>query len=125
MLRGLERHYGQTPLDVEFAVDSAENVHLLQVRRICAARRWRANAGLGVSRRIRHVESYVKEIMQPRPELFGRRTLLGIMPDWNPAEIIGVTPRPLAMSLYRELITSRIWSQARRAWVTVLCRPRN
>lgn len=50
MLRGLERHYGQTPLDVEFAVDSAENVHLLQVRRICAARRWRANAGLGVSR---------------------------------------------------------------------------
>lgn len=113
MLRGLERHYGQTPLDVEFAVDSAESVHLLQVRRICAAKRWRANAGLGVSRRIRHVEAYVKEIMRPRPELFGQRTLLGIMPDWNPAEIIGVTPRPLAMSLYRELITSRIWSRAR------------
>ena len=33
MLRGLERHYGETPLDVEFVVDSADNVHLLQVRR--------------------------------------------------------------------------------------------
>ncbi len=113
MLRGLERHYGETPLDVEFVVDSADNVHLLQVRRICAAKRWRANAGQGISRRIRHVEAYVNEIMRPRPEIFGRRTLLGIMPDWNPAEIIGVTPRPLAMSLYRTLITSRIWSLAR------------
>ncbi len=48
MLRGLEHHYGETPLDVEFAVDSADNVHLLQVRRICAAKSWRANAGQGV-----------------------------------------------------------------------------
>jgi len=35
------------------------------------------------------------------------------MPDWNPAEMIGVVPHPLAMSLYRELITKRVWSVAR------------
>ena len=35
------------------------------------------------------------------------------MPDWNPAEIIGTTPRPLASSLYRELITKAVWCQAR------------
>ena len=35
------------------------------------------------------------------------------MPDWNPAEIIGLKPRPLALSLYRELITDSIWAYQR------------
>ena len=32
------------------------------------------------------------------------------MPDWNPAEIIGKKPKPLALSLYQELITDHIWA---------------
>ena len=35
------------------------------------------------------------------------------MPDWNPAEIIGIKPRPLALSLYRELVTDAIWAYQR------------
>ena len=35
------------------------------------------------------------------------------MPDWNPAEIIGSKPKPLALSLYQELITDHIWAQNR------------
>jgi hypothetical protein len=35
------------------------------------------------------------------------------MPDWNPAEMIGVRPRPLALSLYRHLITDSIWAYQR------------
>ena len=35
------------------------------------------------------------------------------MPDWNPAEIIGIRPKPLALSLYRELITDSIWAYQR------------
>lgn len=35
------------------------------------------------------------------------------MPDWNPAEIIGVRPKPLALSLYRELVTDAIWAYQR------------
>ena len=35
------------------------------------------------------------------------------MPDWNPAEIIGVRPRPLALSRYRQLITDSIWAYQR------------
>ena len=31
----------------------------------------------------------------------GRRTVYGVMPDWNPAEIIGIRPKPLSLSLYR------------------------
>tara|TARA_B100000212_G_scaffold102050_1_gene75163 strand:- start:7962 stop:9545 length:1584 start_codon:yes stop_codon:yes gene_type:complete len=35
------------------------------------------------------------------------------MADWNPAEIIGLRPSPLALDLYKELITNNIWSQQR------------
>ena len=35
------------------------------------------------------------------------------MPDWNPAEMIGNAPRPLALSLYKHLITNRVWAEAR------------
>ena len=35
------------------------------------------------------------------------------MPDWNPAEIIGVKPKRLALSLYKEIITDEIWAYQR------------
>ena len=35
------------------------------------------------------------------------------MCDWNPAEMIGIKPFPLAISLYSELITDNIWSKQR------------
>ena len=35
------------------------------------------------------------------------------MPDWNPAEIIGVCPKPLALSLYKELVTDATWAYQR------------
>ena len=51
--------------------------------------------------------------MHPHPYLIGKRTVFGVMPDWNPAEIVGVRPQPLALSLYRELITDAIWAYQR------------
>ena len=35
------------------------------------------------------------------------------MPDWNPAEMIGKFPRNLSYSLYKKLITDKIWAEAR------------
>ena len=32
------------------------------------------------------------------------------MPDWNPAEIIGIRPKRLSLSLYKEFITDNIWA---------------
>lgn len=46
--------------------------------------------------------------------LYGSRAILGIMPDWNPAEMIGILPRQLDTSLYRELITSNVWASVRK-----------
>jgi hypothetical protein len=35
------------------------------------------------------------------------------MTDWNPAEIVGTTPRALALSLYRFLVTDDVWARQR------------
>ena len=43
----------------------------------------------------------IAEATRPHPYLRGKRSIFGVMPDWNPAEIIGVRPRPLALSQRR------------------------
>ncbi|MET0229921.1 MAG: PEP-utilizing enzyme [Rhodanobacteraceae bacterium] len=39
--------------------------------------------------------------------------LLGMMPDWNPAELLGEHPRPLARDLFDRLIARRAWRVGR------------
>ena len=85
----------------------------MQVRNITTINSWKKDVNDQVSERMIFLKQYVQKIMEPRPHLFGKRTLLGFMPDWNPAEMIGVVPHPLAMSLYRELITRNTWRVAR------------
>ena len=51
--------------------------------------------------------------MHRHPFLMGRRTVYGVMPDWNPAEIVGIRPKPLSLSLYRELVTDSTWAYQR------------
>jgi|TARA_B110000259_G_C14028801_1_gene405806 hypothetical protein len=113
LIRSLQVTFTGIPLDIEFAIDKDSKVHLLQVRRITTINSWNGKINKEVSSRMVFLKQYVSQIMQPRPNLFGDRTLLGFMPDWNPAEMIGVVPHPLAMSLYRELITKSTWRIAR------------
>lgn len=101
-------------LDCEFAIsqDGAEQViWLLQVRPLLLTRDPDSNSNL--HHRLRVVEEYVSRVMRPHPFLYGSKTIFGIMPDWNPAEIVGVRPQPLALSLYRELVTDSVWAYQR------------
>lgn len=100
-------------LDIEFGLDRAGQMFLFQVRRIALANSWHPVTERRVKRQLKFVESFVEECSLRRHNVLGRRTVLAVMPDWNPAEIIGTTPRPLAASLYRELITSNVWCEAR------------
>lgn len=115
LARMLEKIFKAIPLDIEFAVDTQGVAHLLQVRRICSARHWRHKIDSEISRKIQYVAESIDGYMHPVPQIFGTRTILGVMPDWNPAEMIGTVPRPLAFSLYRELITRRVWATARQS----------
>ncbi len=102
------------PLDLEFAVTRearSEVLWLLQVRPLFLPRA--PESAEAQASRLQFVEDKVARGILPHPFLMGSRTVYGVMPDWNPAEIIGVRPKPMALSLYRELITDSIWAYQR------------
>lgn len=106
--------FGGAPVDCEFAVTcegQTEVLWLLQARRLVLTGPLEDETAQSV--RLQRVYDKVARGMQPHPFLMGRRTVYGVMPDWNPAEIIGVRPKPLALSLYRELVTDAIWAYQR------------
>ena len=100
-------------LDIEFAVDQALVVHLLQVRRMTALPAANPDLAEQVDEAAGRIRAFVRDRFAPMSGVHGRRSIFGQMPDWNPAEMIGRAPRPLALSLYRHLITDRAWRQAR------------
>lgn len=102
-------------LDIEFGMNKAGQLFLFQVRRITLSRNWHPVTERRVKRQLASVEDFVRNCSKRRDGVLGDRTILAIMPDWNPAEVIGTTPRPLAASLYRELITKAVWCRARAA----------
>jgi phosphohistidine swiveling domain-containing protein len=106
--------FGNVPLDCEFAVTREagdEILWLLQARPLLLSGTPEPEALQAA--RLESIQRKVTRGMQPHPYLMGRRTVYGVMPDWNPAEIIGIRPKPLALSLYRELITDAIWAYQR------------
>jgi glutamine kinase len=100
-------------LDIEFAVDQSLTAHLLQVRRMTALPHMDAGSEQRVDEAAGRIQAFVRDRFAPMSGIHGRRSIFGQMPDWNPAEMIGRAPRPLALSLYRHLITDRAWRQAR------------
>lgn len=106
--------FGYAPLDCEFAVtreDGEDVLWLLQARPLVLNSE--AESEERQQERLLTVQKKVVRGMQPHPLLMGRRTVYGVMPDWNPAEIIGIRPKPLALSLYRDLVTDAIWAYQR------------
>ena len=106
--------FGDAPVDCEFAVTregECEVLWLLQARPLILPRS--SETVTAQAERLRRIQDKVARGMLPHPFLMGRRTVYGVMPDWNPAEIIGVRPKPLALSLYRELVTDAIWAYQR------------
>jgi glutamine kinase len=108
----LETLLGCDAIDVEFAVGGDGHVYLLQVRQLAVERQGRV-ADRKVEAALAGVARKVELLNRPHPYLHGSRTIFGVMPDWNPAEIVGLRPWPLSLSLYRELITDAIWAYQR------------
>jgi glutamine kinase len=112
--RELERAAAGAPLEVEFAVGRSGDIAVLQVRPLTTVHR-RPGAVRRVAATLANVANVIAAANRPHPALAGARTILGQMPDWNPAELIGPHPSPLAASLFRALITDAVWQRARAA----------
>ena len=110
-LEELEKFFEKKNLDVEFAVTEEEELYIFQVRPLCLN-------GDFVDEKVQEkalcrIEDKIIEEQGKKPFLCGENIVYSVMTDWNPAEMIGVRPKQLAMSLYREIITDCIWAYQR------------
>jgi adenylylsulfate kinase-like enzyme/phosphohistidine swiveling domain-containing protein len=112
LVRELETLLACDAIDVEFAVGDDGQLYLLQVRPLPVDGQGR-EADTKVATALADIARKVELLSRPHPYLHGSRAIFGVMPDWNPAEMIGLRPWPLSLSLYRELITDAIWAYQR------------
>ena len=119
----LEQLLGYDKLDIEFAIDREGRVLIFQVRPLTVEHESNdisselVEEALGAS-----CETFASH-QSRRPFVHGETTIFGNMPDWNPAEIIGIRPKPLALSLYRTLITNHVWAEQRHEFGYLDVRP--
>ena len=98
-------------LDIEFAF-TGRDLYLLQVRPIVTSNK-EDLSGISLLDSLDKLSRKIDKLNTPHPNLLGDKTIFGVMPDWNPAEIIGIKPKRLAFSLYKELITDETWAYQR------------
>lgn len=107
----LETITGYSSLDIEFVLTGSDELYIVQVRPITT------HTGMSeikdFDKRIAEAKQKIGSRCRLYPHLYGNTTVLADMPDWNPAEMIGVRPKPLAVSLYQYLITDSAWRNAR------------
>lgn len=113
LAKELEKIFDNPFLDIEFAFNEKDELFLLQVRPIIVNEKKDNLSKIDLKNSIRKIRKKIVKLSKPHPDLLGKKTLFGVMPDWNPAEIIGVKPRSLALSLYRELVTDTVWALQR------------
>jgi glutamine kinase len=112
-MREIEQLLNYDALDIEFVINTTGQVHVLQVRPIAVDHAEWDVTDAEVGAMIKTAQARFADLQRPGPFVLGSRAFFGVMPDWNPAEIIGTKPGRLAVGLYRYLIMDRIWATQR------------
>lgn len=110
-LKELETFFGQNNLDIEFAFTADGELYILQVRPLCIQKEpadWEKQ-----KKELERIKDKIEHAQTRKPFLCGEKTVYSVMTDWNPAEMIGIRPKPLALSLYQEIITDNVWAYQR------------
>ena len=110
----LENKFKNNYLDIEFGVKN-KKVYLFQVRPIVIKNKITFDNKKFENALIKLKNKIIK-LKKKNHNLFGKTSYFGVMPDWNPAEMIGTKPKALALSLYQELITDFIWAKNREKY---------
>ena len=112
MCKEIEQFFGHEYLDIEFAIDHRGDLYVFQVRPIVQKNKLNLSV-YDLEEPLKKIYFKIKKLSHRHPNLLEERTVFGVMPDWNPAEIIGIRPKKLAISLYKELVTDSIWAYQR------------
>ncbi|OSQ48530.1 hypothetical protein TALK_09105 [Thalassospira alkalitolerans] len=104
---------GHRPIDVEFAITTSGKVIIFQSRPIVFGSLTFQLKNHNFDAIVENARERYKNFVKYNNSKSIDGSTLGVMPDWNPAELIGSKPRPLAYSLYRYLITDGPWAKGR------------
>ena len=107
--------FNNDSLDIEFAINRRNKLFILQVRPIYFSKEKISISNIELNQILLKLKKKINKLKKKQYNLIGNTTFFGVMPDWNPAEIIGIKPKPLALSLYQEIITNHIWSSNRKS----------
>lgn len=110
LCKELESIFKSPCLDLEFAF-SKGTLYLFQVRPLILRKPLVSLQAQTAA--LNRISIKMNDTASVHPDLYGKHTIYGVMPDWNPAEMIGIRPRPLALSLYKEIITNGVWAYQR------------
>ena len=114
-VREVELCTGSDSIDIEFAVNVHQEIYILQVRPLVFTKIFLPQMmDKKVYDEINNIERFLLGKQKNSGNVFGDKTVFGVMPDWNPAEIIGEHPKPLAISLYRYIIMKSAWRDSRK-----------
>ncbi len=111
-IKKIEQIYKYQPLDIEFALNKELKVFIFQIRPISTSFKWKKINKKKFNNLLDKLERKYKKIKK-RNSIYGKKAVLGLMPDWNPAEIIGFQPSIFSYSLYQYLVTNEIWAVSR------------
>lgn len=109
----IEKLTGSETLDVEFAFNARGELFIFQVRPLTITEAIARYYEYDLEPFIASAKTFVEKQLMPKPHIGGETSALGDMPDWNPAEMLGTHPAPLAYSLYAYLIMDSTWREAR------------
>lgn len=112
-IQELELLLGSQFLDIEFALGVDYAPYLLQARSITTSPNWNRAVVRRIDAALNGAQDFLANRLRPIIGIYGASTVLGQMPDWNPAEMIGRAPRALSFSMYKTLITDEAWRIAR------------
>ena len=98
-------------LDIEFAFSNDE-LYIFQVRNIVTKNKI-LKQNLNIEDSLTKLYKKIQKLNKEHLGVLGDKAIFGVMPDWNPAEIIGLRPRNLSLSIYKELITDNVWAYQR------------
>jgi len=104
-------HYDR--LDIEFLITNDSIIHIVQIRPIATKHATEDIDDQILIDAVEKAANSYEENQIASPFIKGNKAIYGLMPDWNPAEIIGPKPSILSFSLYRYLITDEIWAKQR------------
>lgn len=110
LIEEIEGSAGLSAFTIEFAVCDDGALVLFQLSELAAGEGLAATALISS---VTELADAATSWSNRDARILGEGVLLAAMTDWNPAELIGSRPLPLARSLYEHLVTDESWSVRR------------